>query len=65
MVFIIPVLIKAFLGGDSQKATVIDKAPITLILPIVILAAGIIILGLLPFVPLQIAADAAQHLLGQ
>jgi len=63
--YYLPVLIKAFLGGTKQQSAVLDRVPITLILPILVLAAGIIILGLLPFVPLQIAANAAQHLLGQ
>ena len=63
--YYLPVLVNAFLGGDRTKRTQTDPIPITLIAPIVILAAGIVILGLMPFVPLQIAANAAQYLLGQ
>lgn len=62
--YYLPVLIKAFLGGPKEQAMVFDDVPITLLLPILILTAGIIILGVLPYVPMQIAGDAAQKLLG-
>lgn len=62
--YYLPVLIKAFLGGPKDKETVFDQIPITLLIPIVVLTLGIIVLGVMPFVPLQIAISAAQSLLG-
>lgn len=63
--YYLPVLVKVFLDKGTAQNVEFDKLSPTLLIPIVILALGVIFLGIIPFIPMHIATTAAETLLAR
>jgi multicomponent Na+:H+ antiporter subunit D len=61
-VYYMPILIAAFFGEREDKEVEIDEVPLTMLIPIVLLALGVLIFGILPNLPLTLIRSAAQML---
>jgi len=58
-VYYMPIVIAAFFGGHGGEEVEIDEVPLDMLIPMVILALGILVFGILPNLPLALIRPAA------
>ncbi len=58
-VYYLPIIISAFFGEHEDEQVEIDEVPWKMLLPMILLAAGVLLLGILPNVPLALIRPAA------
>jgi multicomponent Na+:H+ antiporter subunit D len=61
-VYYMPIIISAFFGNHRDEEVEIDEAPLSMLIPMVLLALGVLIFGILPNLPLALIRPAAAAL---
>jgi multicomponent Na+:H+ antiporter subunit D len=61
-VYYMPIIIAAFFGEHEEKDVEIDEAPLTMLVPMILLSIGVLIFGILPNLPLALIRPAVAAL---
>jgi multicomponent Na+:H+ antiporter subunit D len=61
-VYYMPIIIAAFFGESEEEDVEIDEAPLSMLIPMVLLAIGVLIFGILPNLPLALIRPAVTAL---
>jgi multicomponent Na+:H+ antiporter subunit D len=61
-VYYMPIIIAAFFGGHDDNEVKIDEVPLNMLIPMILLALGVFIFGILPNLPLALVRPAVSHL---
>ncbi|MFQ6137371.1 MAG: hypothetical protein ACE5PM_09365 [Candidatus Hydrothermarchaeales archaeon] len=60
-----PIIVKAYFGGEhgsGQEEVEADDAPLVMLIPILIMAFGVLLFGIFPNIPLALIRPAAKVL---